>query len=45
MKTSMKAINKLAQELMLRDGRGGKFETQSFDYYFSKAKSILQKQK
>lgn len=45
MKTTRMAINKLARGLMLRDGQGGRFETQSFDYYFLKAKSILENQK
>ena len=45
MKISRKAINELARELMLRDGQNGRFETQGFDYYFLKAKSILQNQK
>lgn len=38
MKTTRKVINKLAKELMLKDSQNGKFETQSFDYYFLKAK-------
>ena len=44
MKATRKAINELARELMLKDSQGGRFETQSFDYYFLKAKSILQNQ-
>lgn len=41
MKTTKKAINELAMELMLRDSQNGKFETKSFDFYYLIAKQEL----